>query len=409
MKIAKDEIVSVFDLNDYIDKHGRDEKIIKAEQYVIDNGYKKDILDFAHHIKYADINKLQDAIIKCGDSAFWCYFARDVKGADVKLLQQLVIDSKYALEIYLFAMVEGADVEKLEDAVIDCGDAQIIELFAKNVEGANIKKLQDAILKTNSRKYINKFAKEVKGADKSIYVDNRENEAKLLKQFWEFADSVSKTAFKLSKNSEKCFSKIGGYPLVDENFVWPTDSLNNPIPFAIQIDFEEINSNGTLKDFPKTGLLYIFLDDDKINSKETPVCGEDFQIIYTKKNCKNLLPLKLKTKKFAEKRVKTVPIKTYPDIEIFDEMNQMLDELPDKERKNYFNKCSVYVGMGMIGGWPQNFQSNYIDKNEIQLLQLGSYAGGFMFGDYGNLEFYISNKDLKNLDFSKVKVNLETT
>lgn len=100
-------------------------------------------------------------------------FARDIKCADIKILEDAICNSdRYdkALYAYLFAYLEGADVLRLGQIVIDSNDIELNYLFAKNIKGADIEAHEKVLLNAKNRismdadQYCYLFAKNVDGA-----------------------------------------------------------------------------------------------------------------------------------------------------------------------------------------------------------------------------------------------------
>lgn len=80
-------------------------------------------------------------------------------GIDIEKNQNIVINSNIASAILDFAkFVKGCDLERLEDAIIKCG--RYIVAFACLVKDANITKLEDAIISTNDPEIIYFFAEQ---------------------------------------------------------------------------------------------------------------------------------------------------------------------------------------------------------------------------------------------------------
>ena len=53
--------------------------------------------------------------------------------------------------------VKWSNIEKLEDAIVKTGDVEFIYDFAMTVRGANVEKLKKAIIETKNYEYIHKF------------------------------------------------------------------------------------------------------------------------------------------------------------------------------------------------------------------------------------------------------------
>ena len=95
---------------------------------------------------------MQKAIVKSKDGVFAYFFAKDIKDADIKTLQQVVIDYKVAEIIYSFARdIKGADIQALQQAVIDCKDPYYCNKFSM-IPGADVKALAQAIKEVEENK-----------------------------------------------------------------------------------------------------------------------------------------------------------------------------------------------------------------------------------------------------------------
>ena len=169
-----------------------------TEKEVIERGYAKEIYEFACKNPNANIELLTQALLESKrlpdrysytdyeedddyfeypdfedyEPVYYYYlFARDVKGANVSLLESQ-IDDFYDEIIYEFARdVEGANVESLSYKM-EFSYPKYIYLFARDVENANIQILQDYLLNwlpegydTNFTEYVLKFAQEIEGAN----------------------------------------------------------------------------------------------------------------------------------------------------------------------------------------------------------------------------------------------------
>ena len=87
-----------------------------------------------------------------------------------------------------------------------------------------------------------------------------------------------------------------------------------------------------------------------------------------------------------------------------------INSLSKKEQDKYTEKYHfVDSQIGFVGGWPQILQTSYLKDDETQLIQLNSVEKEFVWGDFGKIQFYMKENDLKNLKFDDVKINLETT
>lgn len=225
-----------------------------------------------------------------------------------------------------------------------------------------------------------------------------------------FLKKYSKTALSVYIGKNAVFSKIGGNPEVPKDFEWPMDKNNKKIPFFMQLDFGEINRRGKLPDFPRKGLLYLFMDDIVINTNFPLISGEHYKFLFYNQDAKDLHIENANVKKYPQMYLNTKKIQMYPNSEEYDELFDYIEGLTPSERDEYFEKFHFIGGeIGDIGGWPHILQSSYLQKDEMQLFELDSLKPSFMWGDLGMLQFYIKAEDLRNLKFDNVKANLETT
>ena len=133
-----------------------------------DNGKKMNILIDSGII---DINYLVEDTIKNGETHYLYTIAKYIK-LEVKHIYELameLISRRSVIHSYYFAKdVEGAPIVLLENYIVSENDPKYIYLFARDIEGANIKKLEEAIIKTNDPEYIYLFARNIKTSDKNL-------------------------------------------------------------------------------------------------------------------------------------------------------------------------------------------------------------------------------------------------
>ena len=177
----------------------------------------------------------------------------------------------------------------------------------------------------------------------------------------------------------------------------------------MQVNFSEINANKKVNYLPSAGILYIFLDVDVINSNYPLEQGKHYQVMYVNDVTGNLHEEESDTKVYEEKYFNANKIKMYPNHEEYSDLYNYLEDADEDTQDEYFdNYHFVETDYGFLGGYPQIFQSSYLQDNESQILQLLS-GEDYMWGDDGFLQFYMTKKALEELDFTDVKINLETT
>ena len=237
-----------------------------------------------------------------------------------------------------------------------------------------------------------------------------------LKEF----EHLTKTAAELVRvvGDKKKFSKFGGLPVVPPDFEWPTEN-GKPIPFLLQLDFSEINQNGNLKNFPISGLMYVFVDE---------FVNEEFEIEHTKKilffdNAEVLFcadkPINLQIT-FDEIFVVPDFIKTYPDTDDCDEAFDIYCARPHGGMDDgYDSICWENMERHLVGGWPSHVQNGGFmkdcreneDDNWVLLLQIKSEYSkdddNFMWGDNGVIYIYIREKDLITRNFDNIKLDMQ--
>lgn len=88
--------------------------------------------------------RYEDVIWSSSNPRFAYKFARDIKGANVKDLQQIIETEREPVFAFLFARdVPKADIEILQDIAMD--DPETAYAFAKDIESADIDKLFDVV------------------------------------------------------------------------------------------------------------------------------------------------------------------------------------------------------------------------------------------------------------------------
>lgn len=143
-----------------------DVNIEKLYEAVLKISNISNIYKFIMEFRNIDINKAIDVIKRAEAIHYIVQIAKEFEHVPIALLQDIVVESNSAIDIYRFAFIEGADIEKLTDAICNLGDAYYILEFGKNVEGVDVEKLADAIIQTKQLRYMHQFAIEVKKAPK---------------------------------------------------------------------------------------------------------------------------------------------------------------------------------------------------------------------------------------------------
>lgn len=230
-------------------------------------------------------------------------------------------------------------------------------------------------------------------------------------------------------DSKNGLSKIGGKPDLPADFQWYRNENGEALAFLMQINCSELHKYDKDNIFPETGMLYFFYDLENQAWFSDDNGGKGYAVFY----CDN-----------AESELASVgfPDDDASQFNFYGDTNCTLNEkgieffaksdLPDHE--DYMNLCGEpldddyddikYKLLGYdteeysgkyfkLGGYSNCIQyglTEEFDNEYIQLCQISSYeceSGGFMFGDGGNLYFYIKKEDLKNKNFDNVKIILQ--
>ena len=161
------------------------------EDYIISSNDPHYIYNFAKEIRYANICKLQTAIIGTQKFNYIAKFACFISGADTNLIEDLIIASNDARAAYIYLkfgkhpsihklkkifikskkprylytlaqlLTNQEEIDIIQNLIINSQSNMYVRLFAAHIPGANIKKLEDRILATKDFEEIKKFAKQV--------------------------------------------------------------------------------------------------------------------------------------------------------------------------------------------------------------------------------------------------------
>lgn len=240
-----------------------------------------------------------------------------------------------------------------------------------------------------------------------------------------FKQKTKKQCYSITLSDEKpsiLDSKIGGKPYMRIGETYPQDSKGNVMPLFIQINFD----NFDLKNYPKKGLLQLFVDKDLSYPSE-----------YKVKYIENInepfnedLP-EIDTSNFIVQEALKVDLsldETYMPIndfrsnkffcEVFNEVfGSNIDNFYDSDAvsgiKNGYELVydALKIKTGLIGGYAdftQNDPRNY-DKSQSTLLEClikidsSLDMNRIMIGDVGIAWLLISEEDLKAKQFENAK------
>lgn len=262
-----------------------------------------------------------------------------------------------------------------------------------------------------------------------------------------------KSMIKISLSDDKpnlFQSKFGGVPYLSKNVEIPKNKKNEQLTLLAQINIEELPKNNI---YPmKEGILrFWILNDDVLGLDYDTHLGNGFKVVYYKEIDKNVteeevlekykpykdedsyfpiegeffLSFKLTDGYFSDsnddfREIVNREMKKF-HIENKEKYKEILKVYDDKEYLSYWDIWDIleedkkigeilFESGHKIGGFPNFTQSDIreIGDYEILLLQIdseGTEKNEIMWGDCGIANFFIREKDLKELNFEKVIYN----
>ena len=262
-----------------------------------------------------------------------------------------------------------------------------------------------------------------------------------------------KSMIKISLSDDKpnlFQSKFGGIPYLPKNAGAPKNKENEQLTLLAQINIEELPKNNI---YPmKEGILQFWiLNDDVLGLDYDTHLGNGFKVVYYKEIDKNVteeevlekykpykdedsyfpiegefsLNFKLTDGYFSDsnddfREIVDREMKKF-HIENKEKYKEILKVYDDKEYLSYWDIWDIleedkkigeilFESGHKIGGFPNFTQSDIreIGDYEILLLQIdseGTEKNEIMWGDCGIANFFIREKDLKELNFEKVIYN----
>lgn len=216
-------------------------------------------------------------------------------------------------------------------------------------------------------------------------------------------------------------SKVGGQPYLPKQMAWPTDPNGRTLFFLAQINFADVPA---LDPFPSKGILQFFINDDDLygmdfEDGENP---DTFRVLFHPEITENetLLQSKLPSSDWDEALLPHHPDECYP---LVFGLEEEVVPITDYQFYQYFGseffrqfgekewdvmgelEKSVRAQGHKIGGYAYFTQDDprRLDDPMLLLLQLDSDERmDLMWGDMGVGHFFIREKDLRALDFSRV-------
>ena len=267
-------------------------------------------------------------------------------------------------------------------------------------------------------------------------------------------NEISVTVCKANPNASAYRSKFGGKPAVPADFVWPYfasadydgETANRPLSFLCQINLEEIAVYDKENVLPKKGLLlffyeletmcwgydpeengcarvYYFEDVNGLSAAELP---EDIREDYRLKEYDLSFEAKASYPSFEELDCHA---ETDFDFEVYDEILEKMGCDIDPERHKLLGYADPLQGemltecervtRGLYCGDAESYRNTPEDEEAaileaapdwILLFQMTSIDEEdccLMFGDMGNIYFYIRKQDLQARNFDKIWLSLQ--
>ncbi len=230
---------------------------------------------------------------------------------------------------------------------------------------------------------------------------------------------MGKNAIILSYDENRTgYSKYGGLPDVPDDFSWPHDDDGAPLTLLMQVCCEELAEHDTDKIFPHSGWLYFFYN---IEKQEWNNGSHTAQVLYFDCPKDSLKPSTPPTSLTRENILDEHPISmssqmSYPSRDDFYELTGMYDTeyaiaTKDVEDDEDGDKNGVLATMG---GYAEVIQNSMLDgqgDSRILLMQMFTVQEKGMeeliFGDMGNIYFYIDKEKLSRRDFSDIYFELQ--
>lgn len=269
-----------------------------------------------------------------------------------------------------------------------------------------------------SKEYISYYnhlisAKEFKNTTEDI-----ENQKKLI-------EDKAINRIKISYNTKEKISnlgqsKIGGLPHAPKNFSWPK-TKDGYLNFLCQINLNEVSRYDLLNKLPKTGLLLVFYDMNTMAWGMEPKDMNYYKVLYIK-NYDELCEIACPDDNLEVYHESPISYKSEADYPITDTIENVDFEIIEKLYKSRLDETQE---MNQLLGYPYIIQDSMKDdfndmylkvnnkksKDHRLLLQLGNFNDPLydeiMFGDGGNIYFFIDNDDLEEEKFEKTILFLQ--
>lgn len=241
-------------------------------------------------------------------------------------------------------------------------------------------------------------------------------------------------ALMLRKTDASTQSYLGGDPYLPPDATWPSKD-GNDLTFLASLDLEEVAATGAISWLPKQGKLLFFYDADNQPWGFDPKDRGGWSVLYIDQIGSDETA---KIPTLPQFFVEFETVDSLPDWQRFDDLGIDLD---DSDVDVYIDGQYEWIGESVehqIGGYPRPVQGDAMEL-EAQLASNGAYCGdgsgyqsedgkrlaagandwrlllqfssdddlGVMWGDAGDLYFWVKEQDSQNGDFSNVWLVLQ--
>jgi uncharacterized protein YwqG len=231
----------------------------------------------------------------------------------------------------------------------------------------------------------------------------------------------------LHEDADLRTSRLGGMPLVPEDWNWPIFD-DEPMLFVGQINCAELAALPSARLFPRSGLISFFGDFDFLNGC-TGGMEEEGGAVFHWAEPKDLTLAKDPIEDFQ--LLRSCALAFYETYSLPDPFSQEIESLPlDRDQRKRYgelhesarrhgvanNRFHTFCTSKLLG-WPDLIQNDFLpgpgrEQRERLLLQVGSYDDGTdsqHWGSGGLVYFAISEQNLAMRRFDQVLFEMQCT
>lgn len=225
-----------------------------------------------------------------------------------------------------------------------------------------------------------------------------------------------RVVFEPDRKPARTESKFGGKPYWDASLPYPMDSDGQPMELLAQIVLSDLPENDI---FPRNGMLQFFLSSDSLSSRvirhktidanqpEIPFQTDNSSLPFSgecaisfEKEDTSISPDDYRINSFMQEAAKELGIPLDPTLQFF----ELIEDDSDNALWDALRRKSTGTHLLGYPSFPQSDPRNPNEHHDILLLQIDSQTDPFpiCWGDFGTAQFFLSEKRLKQLDFSAV-------